>query len=408
MTLRFRKRTSVCLIRLNYYPDTHVRRDATALTQAGYDVHVIAVRQPGEPWRDVVDGVNVYRMPVGHRRGGMLRYLWKYSAFFVLTMITLTLLHLRRRLRIVEIDNMPDFLVFTTILPKLTGAKVVLYIFDNMPDLLMRTRNVGAGHPLVRALMIVERESARFADHVIVTQEIAKQLVQSRGVPAEKLTVVLNGPDERLFAQRPPRPRTVDGTFDIVTHGLILERFGIQTLIDALPRIAREVPGVCLHIYGDGEYRQALEDQARHVGVRQHVRFHGWVLLEEIPDRLDGMDVGYVGMLCDLMLSNKLMEYVVLGIPVAVSRWSTYEHYFPEDAARYFEPGNAASVAEAMLDIYRDPEGARERAERAATLYQRYRWPVQQQIYLDLYAGLSSGGRAIGARNADPARQSIA
>ena len=383
------RRPAVCVVRHDAYPDdSHVRRDAEALVEAGYDVTVVALSRPGQAPRDSVNGVSVYRMPVSHRRGGILRYAWEYGVFFVLASLTLAWLHARKRFEVVEVDNMPDLLVFCALVPKLTGARVILFIFDNMPELLVVARGYSPRHPLVGLLRLAEHLSARFADRVIVTQEIARRLVSGRGVPAEKLATVMNCPDEALFVPSASPTRSAAAEFVIVTHGLILERFGIQVLLEALPRIATEIPDVRLRIIGKGEYRSELENRARRNGTAGRVEFRDWVPLEELPDLIAQASVGYVGMLCDLMLSNKLMEYVALGVPAVVSRWPTYQHYFPEDAVTYFRPGDADDLTAAILRLWRQPQAAARRAARDAHLYQSYRWKVQRQSYLDVYASL--------------------
>jgi glycosyltransferase involved in cell wall biosynthesis len=382
------QRPAACILRHSYYPDGHVRRDAETLVQAGYDVSVVALRRAGQPAREELNGVSIYRLPVEHHRGSVLRYVWEYGAFFLLAFLTVALLHARKRFRIVEIDNMPDVLVFCALVPKLTGARLILYIFDNMPELLQVTRGYSARHPLVRLLALLERASAAVVDRVIVTQEIARRVVRARGVPDARITTVLNCPDEAIFTPRPPAAAAGHDAFEIVTHGLILERFGVQTLIEALPAIAREVPTARLHVIGAGEYRAELERQVREGGLSERVELRSWVPLEELPDHLRRADAGYVGMHCDLMLSNKLMEYVALGIPAVVARWSVYEHYFPDDTVNYFRPKSAEALADAIVAIYRDPARARARAERAAELYRGYRWTVQREIYLGVYADL--------------------
>src|SRR4051812_26669369 len=116
------RRPSVCIVRHDYYPDGHVSRDAGALVEAGYDVNVVALRRPGEVGRENVDGVNVFRLPVEHQRGSFWRYVWEYALFFVLATVLVTVLHLRKRFQVVEVDNMPDVLVFSAIVPRLSGA----------------------------------------------------------------------------------------------------------------------------------------------------------------------------------------------------------------------------------------------------------------------------------------------
>lgn len=387
-----KRRPAVCIVRHNYYPDSHVRRDAEALVRSGYDVSVIALRRPDQAARDTINGVTVYRLPVQHRRGSILRYAWEYLAFASLAFLTVTRLHLRKRFQVVEVDNMPDILVFSALVPKLMGVPVILYIFDNMPELLAYLWQTSRRHPVVRLLAAQERLSAAFADRVIVTQELPRRLALVRGVPEEKLTVVLNCADEAVFNRNAiaPQPKE-DGSFEIVTHGVILERYGIQTLIDALPRILAAVPQAQVQIFGAGEYRAELERRVQEHELSAHVTFRGFAPLDELLTTLARADVGYVGMLNDLVLPNKLMEYVALGVPVVISRWETFLHYFPEDSAAYFRAGDADDLADALIAIHRDRAQARKQAARATARYHQYRWSAQREVYLDVYGQLLTG-----------------
>lgn len=389
-----RSKPAVCIVRHNYYPDSHVRRDAEALVKAGYDVSVIALRREGQAARETLNGVQIHRLPVEHRRGSALRYAWEYSSFALLTFLRLTWLHMQKRFKVVEIDNMPDILVFSAIVPKLTGTPVILYIFDNMPELLAYLWQTTGRHPVVRLLAFLERISCAFADRVVVTQEMPRRIAVARGVPERKLSVVVNCADETIFNRKavpelPPR----NGRFEIVTHGVILERYGIHALIDALPQVLKTIPDTHVQIFGAGEFRDELERRVERAGVEQHVHFRGFAPLDELLAGIAGADVGYVGMLNDQVLPNKLMEYVAMGVPVMLSRWPTFTYYYPEDSATYFEAGNVADLASALVRVFEDRDGARERATQALSRYQHYRWEVQREVYLNLYRELSGVGR---------------
>lgn len=386
-------RPAVCIVRHNYYPDSHVRRDAEALVRAGYAVHVVALRRPNQPAREIMHGVEVHRLPVEHRRGGVLRYAWEYVSFALLALLKVATLHLRRCFRVVEVDNMPDLLVFSALVPKLMGTPIILHIFDTMPELLAHIRKLSARHSLVRLLALFERVSTSFADFVLVTQDAARQAVLRRGVPAKKVGVVLNSADEAIFRPRAPRTATAGETFEIITHGAMLERYGIQVLIDAMPVVLAAVPEARLQVFGEGEYRAALEARARKRGVTDRVVFRGYTPLGELLDALARADVGYAGMLCDLMLSNKLVEYVAVGVPAVAANWPTFAHYFPADTVSYFSPGDADGLAAAIIGLARDPARAHEQAARATVRYQSYRWSVQQEVYLDFYRDLLDGVR---------------
>ena len=62
-----------------YSSDQRVRYEALALTDAGYDVSVIAPAEDGQPCREIVDGVQVLRYPPGPRGEGALSYLVEYA-----------------------------------------------------------------------------------------------------------------------------------------------------------------------------------------------------------------------------------------------------------------------------------------------------------------------------------------
>ena len=51
------------LVENNYPSDTRVRNEANLLASSGYAVTVIALRRPGQPFTEVINGVRAYRMP---------------------------------------------------------------------------------------------------------------------------------------------------------------------------------------------------------------------------------------------------------------------------------------------------------------------------------------------------------
>src|SRR5439155_24949014 len=68
---------------------------------------------------------------------------------------------------------------------------------------------------------------------------------------------------------RPP------STFRLVTHGTLLHRYGIQTLLEAVALLRGRIPGLHLQIIGDGEYRPALERLPAHLELEDVVAFSG-------------------------------------------------------------------------------------------------------------------------------------
>jgi len=383
------RKSRVCLVRHWYYPhDNHLKRDAEALLASGREVDVVCLRKKGEKAREVVNGVRVNRMPVEHHRGSPLRYLWEYSAFILLAFFKLAILSLHRRYQVIEVSNLPDVLVFSTLVPKLLGAKVVLYMRDPMPENFAEVFGAGEGHPMVRLLRLLQRVCIAYSDHVIVVAKTHKDNLTASGVAATRISVVENVPDESIF--HPLSPATQEnGHFRLVTHGSLLERYGVQTLVRAVPLLLDEIPNVEVWIAGEGEYRPRLEALCREMGVEDRVRFLGWGPFEDMPRIIAGAHVGIVTVQFKVFcLPNKLSEYLAMGKPVVSSAHESFKAYVPEGAALYYRPGDERDLARCVLELYRDPEKRASVAARGHAAYEQFRWSVTKQKYLAVFEGL--------------------
>jgi glycosyltransferase involved in cell wall biosynthesis len=189
-----------CMLVHAYYPlgETRVEREALALAQRGYQVDVICLRDEGELQVDKIDGITIYRLP-------MKRLKWKnplsqfveYMAFFIFASFRLLYLHWNTRYDIVQIHNLPDFLVFAAAFPKLLGARLILDIHDLMPEFFASKTGRSMDSLTVRLLIWQEQLSCRFADHVITVSEHWRKRLISRGVPEHKCSVVMNVADDK-------------------------------------------------------------------------------------------------------------------------------------------------------------------------------------------------------------------
>src|SRR3954469_19792549 len=115
----------ICVVRNNYFPrDAKLRREVDALVEAGHSVDVVCLRNGGEPVRERSRGANIWRLPLGHRRGRFTRYLFEYTMVVVLAAVLVGILHLRRRFHVVQVNTPPDILAFAAIFAKLLGSRV--------------------------------------------------------------------------------------------------------------------------------------------------------------------------------------------------------------------------------------------------------------------------------------------
>jgi glycosyltransferase involved in cell wall biosynthesis len=333
----------------------------------------------------------VHRLPLQHRRASRARYVLEYGAFPVLAARKLAHLHRRRQFDVVQVNTLPDHLVFAAALPKRLGARVVLDLHEPMPELYVS--KFGPSPRMVGLVTAVERASTNFADRVIAVHETHREVLEARGVPAEKLTVVLNSADERIF-HRPDVPPPPGAGFVLISHGTLLERLGFDEPIRAVGILRDRVPDLRLVLVGDGEHAPALRRLAAELGVQDRVAFLGQRPLEQIPQHLLSAHVGVVpiklDVFTDLMLPTKLLEYVAMGIPAVVARTRTIEAYFDDSSVAFFRPGDPGDLARAIAELAANRGRARQQAANAEHKFlSRHSWGHTKQVYGELIGELA-------------------
>ncbi len=253
--------SKVCIVRRKYYPwQRNVRRDAEALIKAGYEVDVICIGYKGQHKHEVMNGVNIFRIILPYNRDNAFLVVYDYCLFFLLSFLKLSWFTLKKRYDVIEINTMPDFLVFITFFSRILGSKVVLYMFEDMPTLFMSSYHVGPKHIGTQILRFFEKWSAIYADHIIVSDGYHyKRTLESRGIPSQKITVILNVPDTEIFTSNSISGFTDKSHFRLVIVSTLVKRYGVQTVIKAIPLITKQIPELMVDIVGEGEFRPELQ-----------------------------------------------------------------------------------------------------------------------------------------------------
>jgi len=379
----------------NYRTDPRVMRAAVAAARAGYDVDFIALRRPGDPPEEVIDGVRVLHLnQARYRGGGALRYMLSYLEFFLRSLVKAARLHLRKRYVAVHVNNMPDFLVFCALAPKLMGAKVLLDIHDPMPNTFASKFKSGESGLFFRALLWQEKLSAAFADQVLTVHEPVKQyvLVKQHGLAPQAIEVVANFPDDELFAlQEPQQP---DGRLRLAYHGTILERNGLRNAMQALARM-RHRDRVAVRIIGEGDFSEPLRALIQSLDLASVVEFDNRMYpLSEMPARLSDCNLGLVPLqissITKYVLPLKLLEYLALGMPSITVRNTAIGYYFGEEDCLYYDPEDPESLRLLLDRLAESPDLLAHYQQRARALRDKFLWSREKQKYLALLDKLAS------------------
>jgi glycosyltransferase involved in cell wall biosynthesis len=132
--------------------------------------------------------------------------------------------------------------------------------------------------------------------------------------PELDIEVIPNGIDTRQFY--PPGTRRPEGKVRLITVARLLERKGIQTILEACAKPS--VLPVELQIVGTGPYEDELREMVAALGLRDRVTFLGFVPNEELPGYYRHSDIFVLPSETE-SFGLVFAEAMSCGLPIAAS-----------------------------------------------------------------------------------------
>lgn len=386
----------------SYPRDVRVRREAETLVSAGFAVSVVSQALDGQPRRETIKGVRVYRYKAPPEIAGQFGYIVEYGYSILVTLLLVINIALTAGIDVIHAANPPDLFVFIALLFKPFGVKFVYDQHDLAPEMYGSRYSTKPNRFVETALRLCEGWSYRFADHVVVANASYRENAMLRGrVPAARVSIVRNGPDA---AQLDHRVEALEGLFEpgaitIAYLGLMGVQDGVDYLIRALSRLLHDLRRTdfrCLLI-GSGEQQKQLEQLVRACDLQPYVRFAGFIPDPDFISYLLAADIcvdpdpfsKYNN--CSTMI--KVMDYMAAGKPiVAFDLLETRRS--AGDAALYVEPNDELKFAEALAHLMDHPEqrvamGALGRSRVEGELS----WSTSAEHLLRAYAALTPAHR---------------
>lgn len=397
------KKQRCCAIAYTFYErDWRVRRYCEALAQNGFDVDMIALRSKDQEKFEILNGVRVFRIQErSFRKDSLISYLLDYMRFFIKGAIVLTYNHLKGFYKLIHVHNMPDFLVFMAIIPKIFGAKVVLDIHDILPEYYAQKFDTDIKSTPIQILLLMEKVSAKFSDFVITANDIWKDRVVERdGVKPDKIMAILNYPSLKYHQNDPVPEHGSDHEFRLVYPGTISWIHGIDILIEGVGFAKDQIPGIKLDIFCLEERVSVLEEhreKIREIGLENNIRFKKAMTPDKLAPILATYDAGVVpkrgGIFADEAFSSKIFDFMAAGLPVIASRTRIDEYYFDDSMILFFTPEDSRDLGSKIVKLHRDDKARERYKENYRQYLKENNWEVQKLTYLDLIIRLA-GSRA--------------
>ena len=341
-----------------------MRREACALSSAGYRVTVICPKAKDQPLRETINGVRVYRYPQPRSAKGFLSYIWEYVYSMAASSVLSLVAFFREGFDVIHAHNPPDTFVFIAAFYKIFGKSFVYDHHDLSPEMYQARFHDGARPLVYRALVLFEKLSCRFADHVIVTNESYKKVAMDRGrVSKKRITIVRNGMElsRAVVPVEPDENLRQMGKTIIGYVGVLGVQDGVDYLLRALNYLLRGLGRddfYCV-VVGFGDALEDLKSLAQELALQDHVRFTGPIFGEGLRRLLASADIcvdsSPANPYTDRSTMFKMMEYMSLGKPIVA--FDLPEHRFTaRGAAVYVAPNDERAFAHALAQLMDDPD----------------------------------------------------
>ncbi len=354
---------------------------------AGHDITVIAgnldyasgsipERYRGR-WvvREKQGAIDVFRchVPMSYNKS----YLGRMWAFFGFTLSAAT--------AVLKIDR-PDVVIATSpplitpfpaglaALVRFRGTPWVFEIRDLWPESAITTGVLKANGMLTKLLFLIEKWACKLATRInVLTPAFRDDLVRRGLAPAEKIFFVPNGvdPDEFRPGPRANAFREEAGwgdKFVVMYAGAHGRANALMQLVDTAERL-REHSDILIASVGNGPERQHLIDVCKTRGLT-NIQFVGAQPKTRMPEVINACDVACAVLQNNptfrTVYPNKVFDYMACGKPVLLAIDGVARDMVCSEAKGgiFVEPENPEAIAQGILQLYRDREGARMMGER--------------------------------------------
>ena len=363
---------------------------AIKLQERGMEVAIVTshyvedhLRQlyPGIRWRDSVDGIPVYRVPVTRMSWRLRLLLYGFFAFVLLStkLRRFQILHAHQLISTGLAGAMTGWLLRRPVIAKVASGG---YAGD-----LVLLRRAFFRHPPIGFL------GQKLNRIISLTSEIRAELLEA-GFPEDTIATIPNGvdttrfhpvsdPDKRSLREKLRLP---DGNISVFVGGLKPKK-RVDFLISAWKIVQMKQPNSYLLIIGDGPLRPQLAEQCRALGLERNVSFVG--VVDEVNEYLRASDLFVLPSLGE-GLSNALLEAMATGLAVITTDTQGNRDVVAHgDNGLLFAPEDESELARCLVDVLSDESKATRLGQSAlATVKTRFSLETVADSYIRLYSKL--------------------
>ena len=214
------------------------------------------------------------------------------------------------------------------------------------------------------------REHSQYVDAFLAVSEFyADFMARYLHIPREKIHVVPLGINLKDYDARPPANHMrEDAPFTIGYFARIAPEKGLHVLAEAYCRLRErdDFPPARLAAAGylapeHHGYLQEIEGKMKRAGLGDEFHYHGALDREAKLEFFRGLDLLSMPTTYAEPKGLPVLEAMASGVPVVQPRWGSFPEIIDRTSGGLlFEPNNSLDLAEAIYELWKNPEMARD------------------------------------------------
>lgn len=395
------------ILNAHYPHDIRVDKEAKALIDAGFKVHLLCSKRDSEPPYENLNGLHVHRIKVGTTN--VVIGIWDViSSFnFVHPLFNNALPRFIREnnINILHVHDLP--LVKTALVQKKKfKIKVIADFHENYPEamkvwfswkknVIIRLKNRIFFN--YKRWLKYENFAAKNSDKVIaVVEEMKERLIEDHNIEESKISVITNS-ESLSFLNQKVVPDIYGEDFKenykILYAGGIGPHRGVDTAIEGM-KYLKDNRNIVLVIVGSGSgaVMNTLYELAKENNVLEQVKFLGYKPFSTFYSYMSLADVNIIPHLknghTDHTIPHKLFQGMMCEKPVLVSSSTPLKRTVESlKSGLTFEAGNPKNFAAQILNLYNNRDLSKKLAKNGfqATVRGNENWEVTSQRLVKLY-----------------------
>lgn len=361
-----------------------------AQMKRGHEVTILARRKPGEPKKESVSGIDIYRLSPPY----------SFSSFLMAS-------RMKTWDSVIHTHATSGFAL--SLLKGVAGFRLLSHVhgttFSSATPLRLKFGSVELGYSRLGVISSYLRERMlwRSADLVAaVSSSVKKDLVERYGVEESRIRTVYNGVDPNLFRRHKNSEvalKGIEGRKVVLYVGHFGLRKGLTYLIRAMKRVREEVPdSLLLCIGGVPSWLGSINMWGYLTSLIEKLELkENVILLDRVDNRLlpNYYSVADVFVLPSYYeaFPKVLIEAMACELPVITSRMGGVVDSVADGVNGYLvEYGNVKQIGDALITLLMDREKARDMGRKGREIVLRnFTWErVAERIdsaYEELFDG---------------------